>query len=113
MKIKKFGIHIAELTPRFGTEPGKIRPIVVVQSDLLNNTHPSSIVCPITIHVLKSANILRVHLPKAISQLRSDSDILVDQIRALDNRRIKKFIGSLSLEQQNYLLENLRILILE
>jgi len=48
VKISKFYVYTADLNPRFGTEPGKIRPVVVVQTDLLNNEHPSTIVCPIT-----------------------------------------------------------------
>ena len=42
-----------------------------------------------------------------------DSDILVDQIRAVDNRRFKKHIGKMTAHQRNKLLENLKILILE
>ncbi|MCY7328866.1 MAG: type II toxin-antitoxin system PemK/MazF family toxin, partial [Saprospiraceae bacterium] len=33
--INKYEIWIADLSPRFGTEPGKIRPVVIVQTDLL------------------------------------------------------------------------------
>ena len=42
MKIKKFGIYIADLNPRHGTELGKIRPVVVVQTNLLNNMGETS-----------------------------------------------------------------------
>lgn len=41
MKIKQFEIWIADLNPRRGTETGKIRPVIVVQTDLLNVEHPS------------------------------------------------------------------------
>jgi mRNA interferase MazF len=68
MKIRKFNIYLADLSPRFGTEPGKTRPVVVLQTNLLNDgLHPSTIVCPITTNVIHEADILRVHLsPKAI-----------------------------------------------
>ena len=36
MNIKKFSIYSADLNPRIGTEPGKVRPVVVVQTNLLN-----------------------------------------------------------------------------
>ena len=36
MKIKQYEIWIADLNPRFGTETGKTRPVVIVQTDLLN-----------------------------------------------------------------------------
>ena len=64
MKIKKFYIFLADLSPKFGTEPGKTRPVVVVQTDLLNDIHKSTIICPITSKVISKSNILRVHLNK-------------------------------------------------
>ncbi|PIV61792.1 MAG: hypothetical protein COS14_03955 [Bacteroidetes bacterium CG02_land_8_20_14_3_00_31_25] len=35
MTIKQFEIWVANLDPRQGTETGKIRPILIVQTDLL------------------------------------------------------------------------------
>lgn len=65
MKINQFDIWLANLNPSKGTEPGKIRPVVVIQTDLLNGVHPSTIVCPITTNVQPKSEILRVHLRKA------------------------------------------------
>ncbi|MBL7995124.1 type II toxin-antitoxin system PemK/MazF family toxin, partial [bacterium] len=48
MTIRKFHVYTANLNPRFGTESGKLRPVVVIQTDLLNPIHPSTIVCPIS-----------------------------------------------------------------
>lgn len=113
MKIEKFNIYLADLNPRMGTEPGKIRPVVVIQTDLLNSIHPSTVICPITTKVIKTADILRVHVSGRETGLSAESDILVDQIRAVDNRRFKKHIGRLSRPQQDKLSNNLRILIIE
>ena len=113
MNIEKFGVYSADLNPAFGTEPGKLRAVVVVQTDLLNNTHPSTIVCPVTSNVIKELDSLRVHLSDRETGLRKDSDILVDQIRSIDNRRFRKKLGKLSLNCRNKLLENLELLILE
>ncbi len=38
MTIRKFHIYLVNLDPQFGTEPGKIRPAVVVQTNLLNSS---------------------------------------------------------------------------
>ncbi len=70
---------------------------VIVQTDLLNNIHPSTIVCPLTSNVQKEVTLLRVHLKK--NQITQLSDILVDQIRAIDNQRFIKKIGRLNDEQ--------------
>ena len=113
MTIRKFHIYTADLNPRFGTEPGKTRPVVVVQTNLLNQEHPSTIICPITTNILPKAKILRIHLKKDEAGLKKDSDIIVDQIRAIDNRRFKEDLGVLSEKNKKALLYNLGILILE
>lgn len=64
MKIKQFEIWIADLNPRMETETGKVRPVIFVQTDLLNREHPSTIVCPITTNAKPDSEILRVHLKK-------------------------------------------------
>lgn len=73
-----------------GSEAGKIRPVIVIQSDLLNKEHPSTLICPITTNVIPEAEILRVHLKKSKFGLKADSDIMIDQIRAIDNNRFWK-----------------------
>ena len=86
MQIRQYEIWLADLSPRFGTEPGKTRPVVIIQTNLLNDTHPSTIICPLTTNVIARAEILRVHIRKG--QLKQASDILIDQIRAIDNTRL-------------------------
>jgi mRNA interferase MazF len=109
MKIKQFDIWLADLNPSRGTEPGKTRPVVIMQTDLLNDEHPSTIICPITTNVKSNVEILRVHLTK--KQLEKQSDILVDQIRAIDNRRLIKKIAQLTKEQKDKLKINMRIVL--
>lgn len=106
---KKFEIWLADLDPRFGTEPGKTRPVLVVQTDLLNSIHPSTLICPITTNVQLGSKILRVHLVEGESNLKQDCDIMIDQVRAIDNRRLIKRIGILSKELQKRVNENLKI----
>lgn len=109
MKIKQYDIYLANLSPAKGTEPGKTRPVVVIQTNLLNDDHPSTIICPITTKINLEIDLLRVHL--SAMETETDSDILVDQIRAIDNRRLLKKIGSLTKSQQTKLRENLKIVL--
>ncbi len=113
MKIKKFNVYHADLNPRRGTEPGKIRPVVVVQTNLLNNIHPSTVICPITTNVMGKANLLRVHLTKGEAGLKKMSDILIDQVRTIDNRRFIGRLGEIESIHKQQLLTNLGLLILE
>ena len=111
MKIKQFEIWIADLNPTIGTETGKIRPVVIIQTDLLNSFHPSTIVCPITTNVQIESEILRVHLKKGMAKLKEDCDILLDQVRSIDNRRLQKKLGTLPLEVISLIKTNISIIL--
>lgn len=95
MEIKKWHVYLADLKPRRGTEPGKIRPVVVVQTDLINGVHPSTVICPLTTKIQPKARFLRVHLALGEAGLKERSDIMVDQVRAIDNRRLLKKLGKI------------------
>lgn len=112
MQIKQFEIWIADLNPQIGTEPGKTRPVMVIQSNLLNKTsHPSTIVCPLTTNIEKEAEILRVHLKKGMANLHEACDIMIDQVRAIDNKRLVKKVGELPHELISQIRENLTIVL--
>ena len=112
MQIKQFDIWIADLNPKIGTEPGKTRPVLVVQTNLLNKIpHPSTIICPITTNIKKDSEILRVHLKQGTANLHQSCDIMIDQIRAIDNNRLIKKVGSLKNALTEKVKENLQIII--
>jgi mRNA interferase MazF len=112
MVIKQFEIWVADLNPRVGTEAGKKRPVVIVQTDLLNRAgHPSTIICPLTTNVQRESNVLRIHLEKGNTELIKESDILVDQIRAIDNKRLVEKLGSIPQNAKAQLKENLALIL--
>jgi mRNA interferase MazF len=79
-------IWIAKLNPRRGTEPGKTRPVLIVQAQSLMDTgHPSTLIVPLTTNLIDDAEPLRIRVA-ARASLRHDSDLLIDQLRAIDNR---------------------------
>ena len=81
-------IWLADLTPGRGTEPGKTRPVLIVQAQaLLDAGHPSTLIAPLTTRLVDDTEPLRIRI-RATGQLRRDSDALVDQLRAIDNRRL-------------------------
>ena len=112
MLTKQFEIWIADLSPKIGTEPGKTRPILIVQTNLLNKIpHPSTTICPITTNVKKDSEILRVHLKKGTANLHQACDIMIDQVRAIDNKRLIKRMGKLSKDLTEIVKENLLIIL--
>ena len=106
MQMKQYEIWLADLNPVHGTEPGKVRPVVVVQTDLLNGLHNSTLICPVTSAVIPGINLLRIHLRK--NQLELPSDVLIDQLRAIDNKRFISKLGKLNKEQIHALKENIK-----
>ena len=85
---KRGEIWLADLNPRRGTEPGKTRPVLIVQAQaLLDAEHPSTLVVPLTTQLIEAVEPLRVRI-RAAGPLKKDSDALIDQVRAIDNRRL-------------------------
>ena len=112
MIINQYEIWIADLNPQIGTEAGKTRPVLVVQTNLLNSIpHPSTVICPITTNVQKDSDILRVHLKKGMANLLENCDVMIDQIRAIDNKRLIKKVGVLPIEIISKVKENIAIII--
>ena len=110
MLINQYEVWIADLNPQLGTETGKTRPVLVVQTNLLNKiVHPSTIICPITTNIQKDSNILRVHLKIGMANVLEDCDIMIDQIRAIDNKRLIRKIGNLPLDLISVVKENIVI----
>ena len=56
---------------------------------LLDVLHPSTVIIPLTTNIIASAEPLRLRIPTQ-GLLEKDSDLLIDQIRAIDNKRLVK-----------------------
>ncbi|MEK6733886.1 MAG: type II toxin-antitoxin system PemK/MazF family toxin [Pseudomonadota bacterium] len=81
-------VWLANLNPSKKTEPGKIRPVLLIQSQfLLDAGHSTTIVIPLTTNLIDQAEPLRIRIA-AESRLQHNSDLLVDQVRAIDNSRL-------------------------
>jgi mRNA interferase MazF len=95
LRMSHGGLYAATLDPRFGTEPGKQRPVLVIQTDLLNAAgHPSTWVLPCTTRTV-GENLLRVRLPVGLAGNPREFEVMIDQSRAIDNRRFTKKLGVL------------------
>ncbi len=74
---------------------GKPRPAVVIQTDLVNETHSSVVVCPVTSH-LQDAELFRLTIePSSDNGLQKTSQIMVDKILAVRKDKIRKGIGKI------------------
>ncbi len=107
--MKTFDVWLANLNPNKGKEPGKIRPVIIVQSPLLNDFHPTVIICPITSQVNLDAVILRHTINEKF--LDKQSQILIDQIRAIDKKRLQQYLGSISKKEGKKIQEKIKIVL--
>jgi mRNA interferase MazF len=88
--LRRGEIWLADLNPPKATEPGKTRPVLIMQSQaLLNAGHPSTLIVPLTTKLVEDAEPLRIRIPAA-GRLPKASDLLMDQMQAVDNGRLVK-----------------------
>lgn len=91
--IKRGDVFYADLNPVVGSEQGGIRPVVIVQNNTGNRFSGTTVVIPIS--SAKKPD-LPVHITlQNISFLEKDSIIIAEQIRTIDKKRLKKYIGNL------------------
>ena len=107
--MKRFELWLANMNSNNGNSVQKIRPVVIIQTDLLNGIHGSTVVCPLTTRTIEEVQLLRVQVNS--SQLDYKSDILVDQIITLDNRKFIKKLGKLSPKQIERLTYSLKVIL--
>ena len=79
--FQKGEIYLAKLNPKKGNEVGKIRPVLIYQTNILNGCeHPTTIILPISTVLIDDAYPLRYRITKR-DNLEKTSDVLCDQIR--------------------------------
>jgi mRNA interferase MazF len=107
MEIKRGEIVLVNLDPVFGSEQGDIRPVLVIQNDFGNKYSPTTIVAPFTTKKFSKEFPTNIFLTKNECGLASDSTLLLNQIRVIDKRRIRKKLSSLD----NYTMQNIDLAI--
>lgn len=96
MEIRRGRLYILDLNPRIRTKPGKLRPALVLQSDLVNEAgYPSTIVIPTTTRLVENPGILRLRIRKGQGGLARESDLLLGQLIAVANESFRQEIGVL------------------
>lgn len=91
--ILRGDIYYADLSPVVGCEQGGIRPVLIIQNNLGNRHSPTVIVAAITSQHKKE---LPTHVPIAgVKGISKRSMVLLEQIRTLDRRRLRDYVGSI------------------
>ena len=98
-EIKRGQIWYADLSPVVGSEQGGHRPVLMLQNDVGNRYAPTVIVAIITSRNTKAKIPTHYWLDKGQGGLKCDSMVELEQIRTLDKKRLKKFMGTVDQEQ--------------
>ena len=100
--VKRFDVFLVNLDPTIGVEIKKTRPCIVISPDELNAHIGTVIVAPMT-------TVFREHYPfRAACEFQGkEGHIVLDQIRAIDKKRLVKKLGNIQVTEQK---EVLRIL---
>src|SRR5262245_45585410 len=110
--IRRGHVYVVDFNPRVRTKPGKLRPAVVLQSDLVNEAgYPSTIVVQATTRLVEEAGILRLRVAAGHAGLLDDGDFLVGQIIAVANESFRREIGALSTDVMAELDRRIRIVL--
>lgn len=108
MNIKQFYVWLANLDSGYGSEPSKIILVLIVQNNFINTEgHNSTIVCPLTTNLTKGTRFLRIRITPKETDIFEDSDILIDQIRAIDNKRFVRYLATIPDDTQLRVKESL------
>ncbi|OGP53389.1 MAG: hypothetical protein A2X89_06135 [Deltaproteobacteria bacterium GWD2_55_8] len=112
MEITRGHLYIVDFNPRVKTKPGKLRPAVVIQSDLVNKAgYPSTIVIPTTTRLVENPGILRLRIRKGQGGLARESDLLLGQLIAVANEYFRQEIGALPAPLMDELENRVRIIL--
>jgi len=106
MMVCKGDIWLVNLNPtRKNNEMGKIRPVVVYQNDELNQSdYPTTIIFPLSTSLVDDAEPIRMRILKR-ERLEQDSDVVVTQIRSIDNERFIEKLARLTPQELQKLKE--------
>mgnify|MGYP000892195509 CR=1 FL=1 len=104
--IRRGEIYIADLDPVVGSEQGGNRPVLVLQNNVGNKFSPTVIVAPLTSRTGKTN--IATHVTLKTDFMERESIVLLEQIKTIDKKRLREFVGQLINEEMtriNYALK--------
>jgi len=95
MYVKRGDIFFADLSPVVGSEPGGVRPVLIVQNDVGNKFSPTVIAAAITSRQDKNNLPTHIEVDAKDCGLAKDSVVLLEQVRTIDKKRLREKMGTL------------------
>lgn len=92
-EIKRGDIFYANLDATIGSEQTGVRPVIIIQNNIGNKYSPTTIVVPLTKEIRFKMNQPTHYFLSSFGNIKFDSIILAEQIRAIDKNRLEEKIG--------------------
>lgn len=102
MEIKRFEVYLINLDPTIGHEIKKIRPCLIISPNEMNRYISTIIVAPMT----TKGRDYPTRIPCTFQGKKGQ--IVLDQIRTVDKKRLVKKLGAVSKQAQQKTLEILQ-----
>ena len=97
--MERFDVYLVALDPTLGSEIQKTRPCVIVSPDEMNRAIATLIVAPMTTRG-------RPYPTRVTCRFEDkDGQIVLDQLRTVDKRRLLKHLGKLAPSEQEEVLD--------
>lgn len=99
---ERWHVYVVDLERRVGTKPGKLRPCLAIQPSAAAAGLHSTVILPLTTRLIAEPVFpYRVRVAAGTCRLKSDSDIMVDQIMAWDNASFREDLGEIPVPLQD------------
>ena len=96
MIVKRGDIWLADMNPARGSEQAGMRPVLILQNDIINKFTTTVLSIPMTTNLRRAALPSCVKIAKGEGGLASDSVALCHQLRVLDKTRLSRKLGSVT-----------------
>ena len=90
MEVKQYQVFLVNLNPTIGSEIRKTRPCVIISPDEMNAHLRTVVIAPLTTSSKNYPTRVKIKINK------KEGQVVIDQIRAIDKRRIVRKLGELS-----------------
>ncbi len=98
----QYDIYLVNLEPRFGSEPDKCRPCIIVSPDELNKYLQTVVIVPLT------TTLRAWPFRPLVKYSGKKCDACIDQIRVIDKKRLVKRVGKVQIDEIQSLKEIIR-----
>ena len=109
MRLERGTVVLVGLDPTVGHEQRGVRPCILVSDPLVTNDQKFPVVCVVPLTSTAGDGALYPVIDAGPSGLRRRSFALIDQVRTVDKRRVRKAFGRIEPEELDAIDDGLRL----